>query len=65
MHDPACEPSAAYYDPGGYSDNSYGADDCSTVGSYDGDTDYGYNEDGYSGGCDDGGYDGGDYGDDY
>jgi len=65
VHDPACEPSAAYYDPGGYGDNSYGADDYSTVGNYDGGTDYGYNGDGYSGGYNDGGYDGGDYGDDY
>jgi hypothetical protein len=65
VHDPACEPSAAYYDPGGYGDNSYGAEDYNTVGSYDGGTDYGYNGDGYSGGYNDGGYDGGDYGDDY
>ena len=65
VHDPACEPSAAYYDPGGYGDNSYGADGYSTAGGYDGGTDYGYNGDGYSGGCNDGGYDGGDYGDDY
>ena len=64
VHDPACEPSAAYYDPGGYGDNSYGADDYSTVGSYDGGTGGGYDWDGYNGGYDDGGDDG-DYGGDY
>ena len=63
VHDPACEPSAAYYDPGGYSDNSYGADDYNTAGGYDGGTGGGYDWDGYNGGYDDGGDDG-DYGGD-
>ena len=62
--DGCCEPSAAYYDPGGYGDNSYGADDYSTVGGYDGGTGGGYDWDGYNGGYDDGGDDG-DYGGDY
>ena len=64
VHDPAYEPSAAYYDPGSYGDNSYGADDYSTVGGYDGGTGGGYDWDGYNGGYDDGGDDG-DYGGDY
>ena len=65
VHDPACQPSTGYYDPGGYGENGYGADDCSTTGGYDGGADYGYSRDGCSGGCNNGGYDGGDYGDDY
>ena len=64
VHDPTFEPSAAYYDPGGYGDNGYGADDYSTAGGYDGGTGGGYDWDAYNGGYDDGGADG-DYGGDY
>ena len=64
VHDLACEPSAAYYNSGGYGDNSYGADGYSTAGGYDGGTGGGYDWDGYNGGYDEGGDDG-DYGGNY